>query len=60
MHLPPLPAMIVGDLNADLSDLSAIEDLFGKSWMDIGGNSGFCGGIDAQNPCQAPGHKFIS
>ena len=41
---PPLPACIVGDLNAELHDLPAASKPIEDGWTDLGSNAHWWGG----------------
>ena len=54
-HLPDMPAILLGDLNADPYDIPAvtrrIEDL---GWFDVGAHASVWGGIDNQPTSRPP------
>ena len=50
-HLPPLPKILCGDINATAAQLPALRQLFSEGWTDLGEHADWWGGTPGENTC---------
>ena len=53
-HQPPLPKLLMADVNATSNDIEDLKDLIAEGWTDVGLRADWWGSLAAQPTCKAP------